>query len=195
MWVVLSFVVAQVIGWTVDPTQGLYLFYACFVLAVFVPHWRQQAYPFWRYFALAEWGFVGLGLVGLLGIFVFFEWLGSLLPIPQFRTSSAVLLAQYQASPLLFGLLSCGLAPLFEEWLFRGVLLHQWAESRSAWRAIVGTSLLFGILHLSYPLHAFGMALILGWIALRLQTWWPTWLIHLIWNSCLLLGMNKGLFA
>lgn len=71
LWVVLSFVVAQVIGWTVDPTQGLYLFYACFVLAVFVPHWRQQAYPFWRYFALAEWGFVGLGLVGLLGIFVF----------------------------------------------------------------------------------------------------------------------------
>lgn len=48
----------------------------------------------------------------------------------------------------------CVTAPLLEEFVFRGLILHRWAHKYGVKSAIVGSSLLFGLLHPD-PLGAF----------------------------------------
>jgi membrane protease YdiL (CAAX protease family) len=55
------------------------------------------------------------------------------------------------------GLLTRALLPavgaaIGEEWLFRGLVLGAWLRVQSTWRAIIGTSVLFAVLHFMSPL-------------------------------------------
>lgn len=77
------------------------------------------------------------------------------------------------------------LAPLFEETLFRGVLLPVLAERWGRGWGVVVSGLTFGLAHLSLgeltPLVVLGLAL--GWLRLRNGRLAPCVLMHGLWNS------------
>jgi membrane protease YdiL (CAAX protease family)/ferredoxin len=75
--------------------------------------------------------------------------------------------------------------PFFEEVVFRGVLLGYLQERTGTWPAIVLSSLLFSSYHLSLwellPVAAMGVAA--GWLAVRRQSLWPAYALHLAFNA------------
>ena len=83
-----------------------------------------------------------------------------------------------------------------EEVTFRGVVLAGLRRSGSRWIAVVGSALVFGLFHIN-PYHvvaAFGVGLLLGWVALESGSILPGILIHLVNNGAqVLLDRVPGL--
>jgi membrane protease YdiL (CAAX protease family) len=77
------------------------------------------------------------------------------------------------------------LAPLFEEVLFRGVLLPVLARTMGAAPAVLASAAVFGLAHLSLgelpPLLVLGLGL--GWLRLRSGRLGPCVLMHGLWNG------------
>ncbi len=73
------------------------------------------------------------------------------------------------------------LAPLLEEFMFRGLLLHRWSKKWGILRAVLMSSILFGVLHPD-PLGAvvFGIAMCI--LYLRTQTLWLPVICHALNN-------------
>ncbi|MBW4643559.1 MAG: CPBP family intramembrane metalloprotease [Goleter apudmare HA4340-LM2] len=82
-------------------------------------------------------------------------------------------------------------APLFEEVLFRGFLLPSLTRYLSVWGAILVSSLLFALAHLSLseilPLTALGI--VLGVVYTRSRSLLAPMLLHSLWNSGTLLSL------
>jgi membrane protease YdiL (CAAX protease family) len=83
------------------------------------------------------------------------------------------------------------LAPLFEEVVFRGFLLPSLTRYLSVGEAIIVSSLLFAIAHLSLseilPLTVLGI--VLGVVYTRSRNLLSAILLHSLWNSATLLGL------
>lgn len=85
-----------------------------------------------------------------------------------------------------------GIAPLFEEWLFRGTLLP-WLGFRFArrWKAggwilaLALTGLLFGAMHLQLAAlpSLCTLGIVLGWAFVRTGNLWTTVAMHACWNG------------
>ncbi|OLP18074.1 abortive phage infection protein [Leptolyngbya sp. 'hensonii'] len=92
---------------------------------------------------------------------------------------------------LIFFLTASVAAPLFEEFMFRGFLLPSLTRYLSVRGAIVASSLLFAIAHLSLseilPLATLGM--ILGVVYTRSRNLLAPMLLHSLWNSGTLLSL------
>jgi membrane protease YdiL (CAAX protease family) len=78
--------------------------------------------------------------------------------------------------------------PLGEETLFRGFLFQGWLQSpRDAWPVIVGTALLWAIIHVQYDWYVtgqiFAFGLLLGWIRWCTGSTLLTILLHALINS------------
>jgi membrane protease YdiL (CAAX protease family) len=82
-------------------------------------------------------------------------------------------------------------APFFEEFLFRGFLLASLTRYLPVWAAILVSSLLFALAHLSLsevlPLTALGM--VLGLVYTRERNLLAPMLIHSLWNSGTLMSL------
>ncbi|NJO42771.1 MAG: CPBP family intramembrane metalloprotease [Cyanobacteria bacterium CRU_2_1] len=82
-------------------------------------------------------------------------------------------------------------APVFEELLFRGFLLPSLTRYVPVWGAIVLSSLLFAIAHLSLsevlPLAVLGS--VLGFVYTRSRGLLAPMLLHSLWNSVTMLGL------
>lgn len=77
------------------------------------------------------------------------------------------------------------LAPIFEELLFRGVILRGFLKNYSVWLSIIMSALLFGIFHFN-PLQsiiAAFLGLALGWIFVKTGSLWVCILIHALNNG------------
>ena len=85
-------------------------------------------------------------------------------------------------------------APFTEEPLFRGLMQLGLMRRGHRWWAVVFTSLLFAVMHLSPgqipPTFLIGLAL--GWICLRTRSLWPCILAHAVHNS---VGVFAEMFA
>ncbi len=91
-------------------------------------------------------------------------------------------------------------APLFEELLCRGIVLESIRYRYGAWRAWVGSSLFFGLIHLhpAMSVNAFFMGMILGFAVIRTRSIIPAVLLHAFNNAlALVLGWTElpGRFA
>lgn len=82
-------------------------------------------------------------------------------------------------------------APIFEEILFRGFLMASLTRYLPAWGAIVVSSLIFALAHLSLsevlPLTALGI--MLGLVYMRTRNLLTSMLLHSLWNSGTLLSL------
>ncbi|WP_430789494.1 CPBP family intramembrane glutamic endopeptidase [Virgibacillus flavescens] len=79
------------------------------------------------------------------------------------------------------------IGPLWEELYFREVLLGQLRKYIPLWICIVPSILLFGMLHLTYPLHAIVMGIVFTTAYLRTGSWVVSFVIHASWNLYILL--------
>lgn len=82
-------------------------------------------------------------------------------------------------------------APVFEEFLFRGFLLPSLTRYLSVWGAILVSSLLFAIAHLSLSevLPLFALGIVLGMVYTRSRNLLASILLHSLWNSGTLLSL------
>jgi glucan phosphoethanolaminetransferase (alkaline phosphatase superfamily) len=77
------------------------------------------------------------------------------------------------------------LTPLLEEFVFRGLTLHAYAEVRSQIFVVLFTSLLFSLLH-GTPGHAivvFPMGFVTALLTFKTKQLWPAILIHMLNNA------------
>jgi membrane protease YdiL (CAAX protease family) len=78
------------------------------------------------------------------------------------------------------------IAPLFEEILFRGLLLQSiWRQSRVAWPAVVISAVAFGLVHIPQPqdvLPLVSFGLILGYVRVRSGRLWLCVWVHSLFN-------------
>lgn len=113
--------------------------------------------------------------------------LGGLLPDTFFGNSDFTLGTFNNSSPaaiIAYCVLSCVIAPLVEEFSFRGALLKSFSKYGTNF-AIVFTALLFGLMHgnlLQAP-FAFLTGLVLGYVAVRSGSIWRGVLIHFVVNA------------
>lgn len=92
---------------------------------------------------------------------------------------------------LIFFITACVAAPIFEEIIFRGFLLPSLTRYMPVWGAVVASSLLFAIAHLSLsevlPLATLGM--VLGLVYTRSRNLLSSMLLHGLWNAGTLLSL------
>jgi membrane protease YdiL (CAAX protease family) len=92
---------------------------------------------------------------------------------------------------LIFFLTAAVAAPIFEETLFRGFLLPSLTRYLPVWGAIVVSSLIFALAHLSLsevlPLTTLGI--VLGVVYTRSRGLLSSMLLHSLWNSVTMIGL------
>ncbi|MCP2730565.1 CPBP family intramembrane glutamic endopeptidase [Limnofasciculus baicalensis] len=102
-----------------------------------------------------------------------------------------VLEGQDNIALLIFFMTACFAAPLFEEMMFRGFLLPSLTRYLPVWGAIILSSLVFAIAHLSLsevlPLTTLGI--VLGVVYSRSRNLLAPMLLHSLWNSGTLLSL------
>ena len=136
--------------------------------------------------------FLGLALLAVLLVGLLTQPLLRHARPPQQDLQNLVAGHRDLLSTCLLFLTLAGLAPLFEEWLFRGTLLpwlgQQFAQRwpRGGWTlAVMVSGLTFGAMHLQ-PAALPGLAtlgLILCWAYLRTGNLWTTVAMHACWNG------------
>ena len=77
---------------------------------------------------------------------------------------------------------ACLVAPIAEEWIFRGLLLRRWSEKVGTIRAVVRTSLLFCLLHADL-LGSFIFAVTMSGLYARYRSLWAPTIVHVANNS------------
>lgn len=77
------------------------------------------------------------------------------------------------------------LAPIFEELLFRGVILRGFLKNYSATKSIIITAVLFGVLHLNpiQSIIAALLGLVLGWMFVKTGSLWVCIFFHALNNG------------
>ena len=142
-------------------------------------HWRPLGSALRR--ALAQ-------LLMVLPLVALVSWLLERLVGDPGGSNPLLELVLNSANPLAllcFALTAMVLAPLFEETLFRGVLLPVLAERWGGFAAVLISALVFGIAHLSLgelpPLFVLGLGL--GWLRLQSGRLGASVLMHGLWNG------------
>ena len=74
---------------------------------------------------------------------------------------------------------------LFEEWLFRGIMLRQLIPSVGKWPAVVLSAFVFGLMHLNpaQSVFAFAFGLFVGYAYIQTGSIWFGVLIHMLNNA------------
>lgn len=84
------------------------------------------------------------------------------------------------------------LAPIFEEFLFRGIVLRGLLFRYPKWRAILISALLFAFFHVNaYQIFgALATGLFLGWLYFRSKSIWPPVIAHASYNGIAWLALG-----
>lgn len=109
--------------------------------------------------------------------------LTNLIPVPDFLLRFLSYGAQAQTIGNILAIVV--LAPIFEEYIFRGMLLDGLLKSHSPWKAIVLSAFLFAFVHLNpwQFVSAFTLGIFIGWIYCRTKNLALCILIHFINNA------------
>jgi ABC-2 type transport system permease protein/sodium transport system permease protein len=118
---------------------------------------------------------------------------------PRTLAAAKELIGKIQEVPPILLIATLGVVPaVCEEFFFRGYLLSALRNSMSANRAVLLSSLLFGVFHLvaTDRLHferlipSTGLGLVLGWLCVRCGSAVPGMLLHATHNSLLLMAAH-----
>ena len=128
-----------------------------------------------------------------MSYFLIDSYIGDIIILPDLNVKDFYILNRN-----LLGVIStCFLAPLVEEFIFRGSVeryLLKWRKN--PWWAIVISAFLFGLIHLNpaQSFSAFFAGLLFGWIYYRSKSLWPSIIIHSLNNIlCLLIDWKYGI--
>ncbi|RMF10951.1 MAG: CPBP family intramembrane metalloprotease [Candidatus Neomarinimicrobiota bacterium] len=144
------------------------------------------------------WSTAGAVLLLSVGVVIWMDELDRLiailLPLPDYLADlNESLTIDSLASALLIGTALLLLAPLGEELLFRGFLQQTlertWPDLT---RAVLITALFFAFIHLNpyWMIQIYLLAVLLGYLAWRANSIWPSFLLHLVNNALALLFTN-----
>ena len=128
------------------------------------------------------WAFVPLVVLAMLAVIILLSCLPEGREMPEWFRQA---LSQIYGMKLVVSLLTMGvLAPLLEEFLFRGIILTGLSRRMDPWWAILWSSVLFGIAHLNpwQALPAFAMGCFFGWLYLRTGSFWTVVGLHSLNN-------------
>lgn len=84
------------------------------------------------------------------------------------------------------------LAPIIEEVLFRGIIMHGLMRNYRSWYAVLMSGVLFSIFHLNpwQMTYTFFLGLLLGWLMIRTRSLPLTILVHSLNNLIVLLSIT-----
>ncbi|MBL9077339.1 MAG: CPBP family intramembrane metalloprotease [Planctomycetes bacterium] len=127
-------------------------------------------------------------VVGIVGALVLSAWERGI-PNPWGATSP-VELEFASGLPWWLSLLLTALLPaLFEEWMYRGLLLTRLARVLPQWFALAVQAMLFALMHcdqvMLLPHFVFGV--LAGVLRLLAGALWPCMLMHFLWNGYIVL--------
>jgi membrane protease YdiL (CAAX protease family) len=102
-----------------------------------------------------------------------------LLPMPEFLRNTFALLMVEQMF-IISIILVCVIPALMEEMLFRGIMLNGFSENYSERKAIIISSLLFGLVHLNpwQFISAFIIGIFSAWICIKTRSILPSIYMH-----------------
>lgn len=137
-------------------------------------------------------GYTALGVAGVLALGLAYGALQHTLklPAPQHLLPPV--------APLTLWIMGGVLAPILEEWVFRGAVLATAVRYTPTWVAVVSSSLLFMAMHLSYQaypmvlVYVFLLGMWLGFLRSRSGSLWPSMLTHGLNNLLVLLTFNHA---
>lgn len=75
------------------------------------------------------------------------------------------------------------IGPVVEEIVFRGVVLRRWIARRSLWRGVVGSSLVFALLHPPFWIGAFVIGIFLSLLYLVTRSLYAPIAFHAMYNG------------
>ena len=103
-------------------------------------------------------------------------------PIPDDVTDQFIALSQWH--PALFLTIAI-LAPVLEELIFRGIILDGLLQRYEPWKAIVWSSVVFGIAHFNpwQFISAFALGIIIGWLYYKTRSLGPAIFLHFLNNA------------
>lgn len=130
--------------------------------------WKAKKLPF---------DILGIILIMTLALIIIIEPLSNLIPMPE--SIAKIFEDMFQPNIYTF-LASVIAAPILEELLFRGIILEGFLKNYSPWKAIIWSSVIFGMAHLN-PWQAIGAILIgifIGWIYVKTNSLIPGIMIH-----------------
>lgn len=124
-----------------------------------------------------SWEVLLLTIPLILSLYILNDPLDSIIPMPEFFKNM-----YNQTYPVnLYSILAfCIAAPLFEEMIFRGVVLQGFLKRYSPTKAIIVSALIFSLAHLNPVqfLTAFTLGLLLGWIYWKTNSLLSSIFIH-----------------
>ena len=131
---------------------------------------------------------VVIASISLLGIQLFLDPLTNLIPLSDMVKKMITESIQH---PVIYFFMIVVAAPLFEELLFRGIILDGLLKNYQPVRAIVFSALMFALVHgnLSQGVGAFLGGIVMGWIYWKTQSVLPGILIHFFNNLASFVGV------
>lgn len=119
-----------------------------------------------------------VAILPILSAFGFTMHIANLIPMPEFMKELFREMAE--ANGIFPFLMIIVLAPIFEEFICRGVILKGFLEKYSVKKAIIISSLIFGIMHLNpwQFIGAFVMGLIGGWLFWKTKSLFLPIVVH-----------------
>ena len=154
--------------------------FSVLVIMVFVKAKWTEVSPHWL--LTKQWAVLTWAVIAALGLVVPFTWLQEQMPeLPNWiEDDIEMLMSNY------WGYLSIGLlAPLAEEFVFRGAILRSLLTQMKPWTAIAVSALLFSLVHIN-PAQlpfAFLAGILLGWMYWRTGSILPGIAFHWANNS------------
>jgi membrane protease YdiL (CAAX protease family) len=111
-------------------------------------------------------------------------WIEALVPLSAWEQQAFEAMSADTPGSIL---MTCLLAPVLEEMLFRGVILRAFLQRYPRGVAIVHSAAIFGLAHMNLYQFIGGltMGLIAGWLYERTRSLWPCITLHAAYNSSL----------
>ncbi|MEL7001850.1 MAG: type II CAAX endopeptidase family protein [Bacteroidota bacterium] len=122
-------------------------------------------------------------IIGTMSILVINSFLGAFIPMPQFFID---IFEEFMGEEGIYTFLTVAVAaPILEELIFRGVILNGLLKNYSPLKAIMISSLLFGLLHLNpwQFIAAFNLGVLAGWVFYRTGSIIPAIAVHFVNNG------------
>lgn len=112
------------------------------------------------------------------------RWVEALVPLSAWEQQAFEAMSADTPGSLM---LTCLLAPVLEEMLFRGVILRAFLQRYTPGVAIVHSAAIFGLAHMNLYQFVVGLTigLVTGWLYERTRSLWPCITLHVAYNSTL----------